>query len=288
MKVFITGHLGFLGSRLLHELSKTHETYVNCRYINLANYAFYNEWLCKLHPDVIIHCAAESNVTMCEMHHDLANEKNIISTHILVEIAKKIDSTFIFISSDQVYHRFLNEGIEDEICYPENYYGYTKLKGEQDVSEHLNKFYILRLSMQLGLDMDKFGKNRNQLILKLIHKIRNDKLIVCDKDCFRSYTYVHDSVNFIENLITSSLPTGIYNVSSDCTMTISSVYKYILELAQFSSDRINTLICETIIKEPYDMRINNSKLANLSKGLPVLTDGLSRCMKDYSNLGFFI
>lgn len=284
MKVFITGYLGFLGSRLFHELSKTHETYVNCLYINIANYAFYDKWLCEVRPDIIIHCAAESNVTRCEMHHDLADEKNIIATHLLVGIAKKIDSTFIYISSDQVYHRFLNEGNEEEICYPETYYGYTKLMGEQDVLEHLNKFYILRLSMQLGLNSDKLGKNRNQLINKLIHKVKNDKIIICDKDCFRNYTYVYDTVNFIGNLVSSpssTFPTGIYNVSSDCTMTISGVYKYILKHAQFSENRINTLIREVIIKEPYDMRMNTSKLANLSKRLPLLTDGINRCMKAY-------
>lgn len=284
MKILITGHLGFLGSRLLQELSKSHETYTNTLYINDDNYVYYNNWLCELQPDVIIHCAAETNAKRCEIHHDLAYEKNIIATQILVRIAKTINSLFIFISSDQVYHRFWNNGYESEICYPETYYGYTKLKGEQEVLEHLSDFYILRLSMQLGLDTNTLGKNRNQLIMKLIHKAKNDKTIICDKDCFRSYTYVYDTIDFIGYLLDSTLPSGIYNVSSECIITISDVYKYILKKAHFSEDRINSLICESVVKEPYDMRMNNSKLVALSKRLPSLIVGIDRCMKGYVNL----
>lgn len=283
MKLFITGHLGFLGSRLLKELSKTHETYVNGSYINIVNYGLYYNWLCGLQPDVIIHCAAETNVTKCELHHDLAYEKNIAATRMLVDIAREIGAAFIFISSDQIYHRFLNKGNEDEICYPETYYGYTKLKGEEYILECLDKFYILRLSMQLGLDADNLGKNRNQLTMKLINKVKNNKEVVCDKDCFRSYTYIYDTVNFIGGLLPFELPAGIYNVSSECSMTISGVYKHILERANFSKERINLLVNEKDAGQPYDMRMNISKLAGVSKNLPLLADGINRCMQVISD-----
>jgi dTDP-4-dehydrorhamnose reductase len=284
MRIYITGHRGFLGSRLLSDLKTLHEIFVNDLYINTDSYAYYEKWLCSLKPEVIIHCAAESNVTRCEVRHDLANVKNIQTTQILVDISHKIDSTFIFISSDQVYHRSINSGKEMEICQPENYYGYTKLKGEQIVVENLNKYYILRISMQLGFDSEELGKNKNQLLIKMIRKARKGNLITCDKNCYRSYAYIYDTVDAIRNILTLHIPTGIYNVSSDCEMSIANVYRYILQLAKFPRDVIETVIYEKDNETVYDARIDNSKLINVSCALPSLINGLNRCMKEYESL----
>lgn len=281
MRIYITGHRGFLGSRLLNELKLFHEIYVKDLYINVDSYAYYEKWLSSLKPDVVIHCAAETNVTRCEIRHNLANEKNIFTTQFLVDIVRKINSTFIFISSDQVYHRLINSGRETEKCQPENYYGYTKIVGEKIVIDNLNKYYILRISMQLGANEGKYGKNKNQLLNKLIHSAQKRRLITCDKNSYRSYTYIYDTVEAIKNILSLHIPTGIYNVSSECELSIADVYRYILQLANFPNSVIESVIYEKDTERIYDARIDSSKLTKVLYTLPTLINGLNRCMKEY-------
>ena len=281
MNIYISGHKGFLGSRLLNEIKSEHATYVNDLYIAKNNYNCYEKWFSEVKPDVIIHCAAETNVTRCELRRDIADEKNIATTQFLIDVAKNISAFFVFISSDQVYHRALNKGKEDEVCQPENYYGHTKLTSEHAIISNLKKYYILRISMQLGGDIQQFGKNKNQLITKLIRRAKRGDSIFVDRNCFRDYTYVLDIVDAIKNLLSMTLPSGVYNLSSQCELTIADLYRKILFLSNFPINLIEDVIVEKDVDIVYDSRMDCSKINSFSCLLPPTESGIDRCMAEF-------
>jgi dTDP-4-dehydrorhamnose reductase len=111
MKYFITGGSGLLGRRLAtvakdnDEITLVHnsnpsENTVKC---DITNEEEVNTILNNENPDVIIHCAAMTNVDLCEDKKELAYKINGDGTGILSKAAKKIDAKIIYVSTDFVF-----------------------------------------------------------------------------------------------------------------------------------------------------------------------------------------
>ncbi len=112
--------------------------------------------------DVIVHCAAWTAVDAAE---DEANKPkvkaiNADGTKYLAEAAKNIDAKMIYISTDYVFNGQGDTPWQpDQKDYaPLNYYGETKLMGEQAVSSTLSKYFIVRIAWVFGLNGKNFIK----------------------------------------------------------------------------------------------------------------------------------
>ena len=57
----------------------------------------------RLSPEIIINCAAYTNVDGCETEEDLANEVNGMAVGFLAEAAKRVQATLVHISTDYVF-----------------------------------------------------------------------------------------------------------------------------------------------------------------------------------------
>ena len=112
--------------------------------------------------DVIVHCAAWTAVDAAE---DEANKPkvkaiNADGSRYLAEAAKNIDAKMIYISTDYVFNGQGDTPWQpDQKDYaPLNYYGETKLMGEQAVSSTLSKYFIVRIAWVFGLNGKNFIK----------------------------------------------------------------------------------------------------------------------------------
>ena len=179
MTVLVTGVAGQLGYDVVNELHKRGIESIGSdireenELINKANWNQYiqlditngdvvDEVVRKVNPDAIIHCAAWTNVDGAEDENNksLVKKINVDGTNNLVKAAKEIGCKFVYISTDYVFN---GEGTrpwqpDDKNYAPLNYYGETKLKGEQVVSSQLDKFFIIRIAWVFGLN----GKNFNR------------------------------------------------------------------------------------------------------------------------------
>lgn len=117
----------------------------------------------KTKPDVIINCAAHTNVDACEAQWDLAYKINAIGPRNLSIAAEKIGCKLIHISTDYVFPgtcaRPLTEFDEPG---PISAYGKTKYEGEMFVKEFSKKHFILRTAWLYG-----DGKNFVKTMLAL-------------------------------------------------------------------------------------------------------------------------
>lgn len=117
----------------------------------------------KTKPDVIINCAAHTNVDACEAQWDLAYKINAIGPRNLSIAAEKIGCKLIHISTDYVFPgtcaRALTEFDEPG---PISAYGKTKYEGEKFVKEFSKKHFILRTAWLYG-----DGKNFVKTMLAL-------------------------------------------------------------------------------------------------------------------------
>ena len=183
MRILVTGKNGQLG-RSLHKLvsEKKYDNefvFVGREELDLSsenNIDHYFDSNDKF--DVIINCAAHTEVDKAEEEAGLANQINHLAVRQLAEIAKAQQAKLIHISTDYVFDGKKHEPYkETDATNPINVYGETKLKGEQAIQKvMLTNAIILRTSWVYS----EFGNNFVDTMLRL-GKERNELSIVADQ-----------------------------------------------------------------------------------------------------------
>ena len=95
MKILITGGNGMLGRTLQKVLGERNEIRIadiNCKDgvgIDITNPSTFDYWVRQVAPDIIIHCAAMTNVDKCESEQDLAYKLNVLGTMNVANTCRK-------------------------------------------------------------------------------------------------------------------------------------------------------------------------------------------------------
>ncbi len=138
------------------------------------------EAVCKMireiKPEVIINCAAHTNVDKCEEQWDLAYKINAIGPRNLSIAAKDTGAKLIHVSTDYVFEgNGSRPYTEFDDPNPVSAYGKTKLEGERFVKEFAEKYFILRTAWLYG-----DGKNFVRTMLRLADE-HEEVSVVCDQ-----------------------------------------------------------------------------------------------------------
>ncbi len=171
-----------------------------------------NKWMkANATYDLIINCAALTDVDYCERHEAQALRINAFAVDNLAQCAKKQDAIFIQLSTDQVCADSNNYIEEKALLAPVNAYGRSKLAGEAFARELCSKFFIVRTSWVFGYK----GRNFVKTILKLAKE--QGKISVVN-DQISTPTSANDLADRILRLALSK-EYGIYNITnaSHCT-----------------------------------------------------------------------
>ena len=130
----------------------------------------------KENPDVIINCAAYTNVDGCETNEDLAFKANAIGPRNLAIAATEIGAKLIHVSTDYVFSGDATKPYtEFDVPNPVSAYGRTKLAGENFVKEFGTKYFVLRTAWLYG-----DGKNFVKTMLALA-ETHDEVSVVCDQ-----------------------------------------------------------------------------------------------------------
>jgi nucleoside-diphosphate-sugar epimerase len=120
MKIFITGHDGFIGQHLVERLKSKHELF----YLehDLRDHSKVSEQLKSINPDVIVHLAARTEVEKSFYEQITFSEINYVGTVNLIEVARDLPNlkNFVFASTMEVYgwqpiSDVIKEGKEDGV-----------------------------------------------------------------------------------------------------------------------------------------------------------------------------
>lgn len=153
----------------------------------------------SLDPEVIINCAAYTNVDGAESEHDLAMSVNGTAVGYLAEAALVADSTLVHVSTDYVFDGQATVAYtESDPPNPQSAYGRSKLAGEQAIiNSDLEKYFIIRTSWLYGPG----GSNFVETILRLAAE-REELRIISDQ--VGSPTYTADLAAAIFRLLATS------------------------------------------------------------------------------------
>ena len=183
-KILVTGCNGQLGRAIRKEYAASDVEFINTDVVEGEGVVSLDitdvDAVLKLvraeKPDVIINCAAHTNVDKCEEQWDLAYKINAIGPRNLSIAATEADAKMIHVSTDYVFEgNGTRPYTEFDAPNPVSAYGKTKLEGENFVKEFANKHFILRTAWLYG-----DGKNFVKTMLALAEN--HDELnVVCDQ-----------------------------------------------------------------------------------------------------------
>ena len=148
--ILLTGGNGQLGTELQHLLNEQGQEFVatDVKELDITNAEATMEYIQKLQPTIIYHCAAYTAVDKAEEEGKELDERiNVDGTRNVALAAKAVDALLVYVSTDYVFDGKLKDGeyAVDAPTNPLNEYGRTKLLGEQAVEEILDKYYICLL-----------------------------------------------------------------------------------------------------------------------------------------------
>lgn len=301
MKVFVTGVGGQLGHDVVNELcAREYEAIgsdIQPEYSGVADGSAVTRapyvqlditvsdaverTIEKIHPDVIIHCAAWTAVDAAE---DEANKEKVdkinhLGTWYIAEAAKAADAKMVYLSTDYVFDGQGDRPWKpDDKCYaPLNVYGKSKLDGELAVSSILEKYFIVRIAWVFGL-------NGNNFIKTMINVGKTHDTVRVVNDQIGTPTYTLDLARLLVDMIGTE-KYGYYHATNEGGFI--SWYDFCCEF--YKQYGLDTKVIPVTTEEyglskaarPFNSRLDKSKLVEEGfKPLPVWQDAVSRYLKE--------
>jgi len=264
MKILVCGGAGFIGSAFIKNYLNNNpkNKIINLDLLTIGsnlknlkeieqnkNYQFINDDIknqklvdnLAKDVDVIINFAAESHVDRSIANPKPFIETNILGTYSLLEATKKHDNLFIHVSTDEVYGDAENEDsfTEKSLINPSNPYSATKAAADHLVSTYHRTYGIKCITTRCT---NNFGPHQfpEKLIPKTIIRAKKDLKIPLygNGEQIRSWIYVYDHVQAIENLISNGISGRIYNITAWNEIKNKTIVENILELLNKSKDLI--------------------------------------------------
>lgn len=272
MKVLITGAYGMLGQDMCRVLEEMGCFVIPTDYdsLDITNEKMTCDVIADAYPDLIVHCAAFTNVDKAEEAPETAANINVFGTKNVAIAAQKIKATMIYISTDYVFDGTKNSPyLPTDKPNPINIYGQTKYQGEVMVSQYCEKFYIARTSWLYG----HHGKNFVETMLSLKDK---EEIKVVD-DQIGCPTWTIDLIQGITQLLNK--PYGIYHV---CGSGSTSWYGFADAIFKKSGLNVNLKPCTTEefprkAKRPKYSVMNND---NITRNWQIALDDYLKLRKD--------
>ena len=225
--VLVTGANGQLGSemRRLGSISPNNYIFTDVAELDITDKAAVAAFVAANSVDVIVNCAAYTNVDKAEDDEATAELINATAVANLAEAAKSVDGTLIHVSTDYVFGTDGNTPRTEEMpTAPLGVYGVTKLHGEQAIAEVGAKAIIIRTAWLYS----EFGNNFLKTMLRLTAE-RPALNVVFDQ--VGSPTYAGDLAVLIFSIIeygTYEGNEGIYHFSNE---GVCSWYDFATEIA---------------------------------------------------------
>ncbi len=171
MKLLITGASGLYGSKLAQLATGKHHQVYSLDNQNPATFGVpiqaditnkpqIESIFKEINPEAVIHAATLTDVDKCEQNRELAWKINVDGTTNIAQAAKANNAFVLYISTDYVFDGDKGNYIETDLPSPINFYGYTKLKAEEQIKKILNEYCIARTSVIYGFNP---GSRQNQL-----------------------------------------------------------------------------------------------------------------------------
>ena len=191
-RIIVIGAKGRLGAALTREYQRAFSVKAFARsQLDLGKLDQVRSTLSEIEFDLLINCAALTNVDYCESHRDEAFLINAQGPRLLADICAEKSARLIHISTDYVFDGKQDTPyIEEDPPAPLSVYAESKLAGEEETLRVSQNNLVIRLSWVFGPDKPSF-------IDQMIQRARENEEITAVADKFSSPTYTLDVADWL-------------------------------------------------------------------------------------------
>lgn len=288
-RILVTGANGQLGSEIRHVARSSYDSYifadvvmaegVATTYLDITDREAVRTFVAKNDINIIINCAAYTNVDRAEEESEKAMLLNATAPENLAQAMKEVEGLLIHISTDYV---FGGDGdkpyTEEQPTAPKSVYGTTKLRGEEAIMSVGCRHIIIRTAWLYST----YGNN----FLKTMLRLTSDReMISVVNDQIGTPTYAADLAATIIAIIESGKAErneGIYHFSNE---GVCSWYDFAREIARVAGNReCKILPC---LSSEYPSKVSRPAYSVLDKSkikrtfgttIPHWTESVERCI----------
>ena len=206
------------------EIKDANAKFVDVDELDITNLDAVRSFINEFKADVVINCAAFTNVDGCEVNMDAAFKVNALGARNLAIATEEIGAKLVHVSTDYVFSGVGNIPFKEfDKTEPKSAYGTTKLLGENYVREFSSKYYIVRTAWL-------YGYNGNNFVYTMIKLAKNNDSIKVVNDQKGNPTNANDLAYHILKLITTD-EYGVYHCTGEGECSWYDFAKKIIELS---------------------------------------------------------
>jgi len=207
VRVLVTGAGGLVGRAVIEYCEAGGDTVLPYTHkeLDITNRELVQQAIASARPDVVINCAAWTDVDRCESDEARAFAANAHGPENLAHACKEINCIFITISTDYVFdgHKTGFYTPLDE-PNPESVYAASKLEGERLSAAAYDRSIIVRTGYV-------FGPGGANFLSTVVDRIQKGETVKAINDTFGTPTYSKDLAQRLRELAEANVP-GIYHV----------------------------------------------------------------------------
>ena len=288
-RILVTGANGQLGNEMRIIAKNSSDIYlftdinqvegVETTFLDITDLEAVQQCVVDNNIDVIVNCAAYTNVDAAETNEDLAEKLNAEAPKNLAKAIKEVGGLLIQISTDYVFGKELYNVPcrEEQQGTPTGVYGVSKLHGEQNIIEIGGNYVIIRTAWLYS----EFGKNFCKTMMNLT-STKSQLNVVFDQ--VGTPTYAYDLAKAIVVIIDKfdGTQTGVYHYSNE---GVCSWFDFTKMIAEYNG----TTTCDILpchsdefpspVKRPAYSVLDKTKIKKVfGIEIPYWTDSLKQCI----------
>lgn len=195
MRVLITGSSGQLGVTLQSKLFGHELALVDLPDVDITDREQIFSLAGSFHPEVIIHCAAYTDVDGCVTNPELAYKVNSLGTQNVALACRRNGAAMVHLSTNEVFAGDQPDGYEEWMQPdPQNSYGRTKAASEFHVRSILHRHYVVRTAWL-------YAPGGHNFIHAILRQAQKESLVRVVADEIGNPTYVEDLADAIVRLL---------------------------------------------------------------------------------------
>lgn len=283
MNILVTGANGQLGRSIRKEAENSEDNYIftDVAELDITDPKAVREFVKDHNVEVIVNCAAYTNVDAAEDNEALALKINGDAPGILAHAIKERGGTLIHISTDYVFGGSgKNQPLkENQAPSPTGTYGRTKLAGEEKILNSHASAIILRTAWL-------YSDYGNNFVEKIIGLLKNRDSIKVVFDQCGTPTYARDLARAIVEIITERKLKGFEGVYHFSNEGVCSWYDFAHAAAKLAGlEGKEVLPCHSsefpskVVRPPYSVLDKTKYKETFDKKIPHWYDSLAECVE---------
>lgn len=283
MKILIIGGGGQLGSKIIEQSKDHNEIYatyltnppqlsdLNIFQADKTDRILIQSLIKNIKPDAVIDTAAIHNVDYCETNREQAHTVNVDGTKNVAEACNAIGAKMVFVSTDYVFNGKKGNYTETDVPFPINYYGESKLEGENIVKNICKDYCIVRTSVIYSWVSKQSvvktsGKPLN-FVMWANEKLRKGEPLNIVNDQYGSPTLADHLAQILIQICMTNVM-GLYNVAGKTRINRYDLIHRLIEKMGYDPGLVKSVSSTTLNQKairPMDSSLNVEKIEETLK-----------------------